>query len=92
MSHFVKSLKPVFEKTVYPILDFLKEKNINPNTISLSGVVVISIGSFFVYKGYNHIGSLILLIGGLFDALDGALARLTNKSSSFGAFLDFHYR
>jgi CDP-diacylglycerol--glycerol-3-phosphate 3-phosphatidyltransferase len=88
MSHFAKSLKPVFEKTVYPILDFLKEKNINPNTISLSGVVVISIGSFFVYKGYNHIGSLILLIGGLFDALDGALARLANKSSSFGAFLD----
>jgi len=28
MSHFAKSLKPVFEKTVYPILDFFKRKKI----------------------------------------------------------------
>jgi CDP-diacylglycerol--glycerol-3-phosphate 3-phosphatidyltransferase len=88
MSFFVKSLKPSFEKAIYPILVFLKEKNINPNTISLSGVVVISIGSFFVYENYNRIGAIFLLLGGLFDALDGALARFTKKSSSFGAFLD----
>ncbi len=88
MSSFVKSLKPTFEKAIYPILVFLKEKNINPNAISLGGVIVISIGSFLIYKGYNHIGAIILFLGGLFDALDGAFARFTNKSSSFGAFLD----
>ncbi|MGC8588118.1 MAG: CDP-alcohol phosphatidyltransferase family protein [Hydrogenobaculum sp.] len=88
MSYFVKSLKPSFEKAIYPILVFLKDKNINPNAISLTGMVVISIGSFFVYENYNRIGAILLLLGGLFDALDGALARFANKSSSFGAFLD----
>ncbi|MGC9143789.1 CDP-alcohol phosphatidyltransferase family protein [Hydrogenobaculum sp.] len=88
MSSFVKSLKPSFEKAIYPILVFLKDKNINPNAISLTGMVVISIGSFFVYENYNRIGAILLLLGGLFDALDGALARFANKSSSFGAFLD----
>ncbi|MGC8649918.1 MAG: CDP-alcohol phosphatidyltransferase family protein [Hydrogenobaculum sp.] len=88
MSSFVKSLKPSFEKAIYPILVFLKGKNINPNAISLTGMVVISIGSFFVYENYNRIGAILLLLGGLFDALDGALARFANKSSSFGAFLD----
>ncbi|HEK25122.1 MAG TPA: CDP-alcohol phosphatidyltransferase family protein [Hydrogenobaculum sp.] len=88
MSSFVKSLKPSFEKAIYPILVFLKDKNINPNVISLTGMVVISIGSFFVYENYNRIGAILLLLGGLFDALDGALARFANKSSSFGAFLD----
>jgi CDP-diacylglycerol--glycerol-3-phosphate 3-phosphatidyltransferase len=29
-----------------------------------------------------------MLIGGLFDALDGAVARESNRMSSFGAFLD----
>ncbi len=88
MSSFIKSLKPAFEKTTMPLLIFLKEKNIHPNILSLSGVAIIFIGSFFVYKNYNHIGAILLLIGGVFDALDGALARLTNRSSSFGAFLD----
>ncbi|GAB6077488.1 CDP-alcohol phosphatidyltransferase family protein [Hydrogenobaculum acidophilum] len=88
MSSFVKSLKPTFEKAVYPIVVFLKDNNVNPNAVSLSGVIVISIGSFLIYKDYNHIGAIVLLLGGLFDALDGALARFTGKSSSFGAFLD----
>src|SRR4028119_1735412 len=30
----------------------------------------------------------VMLLGGLFDALDGAVARETNRMSSFGAFLD----
>ena len=88
MSSFVKSLKPIFEKTTSPILNFLKDRDIHPNVLSLVGVFIISTGSFFVYKGYNHVGALILFLGGLFDALDGALARFSGKSSLFGAFLD----
>jgi Phosphatidylglycerophosphate synthase len=88
MSHFAKSLKPVFEKTMSPLISFFEQKNIDPNTLSLLGLLSVGLGSFFLYKDYNHIATLFIAIGGLFDALDGALARLTNKSSSFGAFLD----
>jgi len=88
MSHFAKSLKPVFEKTMSPLISFFEQKNIDPNTLSLLGLLSVGLGSFFLYKDYNHIATLFIAIGGLLDALDGALARLTNKSSSFGAFLD----
>ena len=88
MSSFVKSLKPVFEKTMSPLISFFEQKNIDPNTLSLLGLLSVGLGSFFLYKDYNHIATLFIAIGGLLDALDGALARLTNKSSSFGAFLD----
>jgi phosphatidylglycerophosphate synthase len=88
MSHFAKSLKPVFEKTMSPLISFFEQKNIDPNTLSLLGLLSVGLGSFFLYKDYNHIATLFIAIGGLLDALDGALARLSGKASSFGAFLD----
>jgi CDP-diacylglycerol--glycerol-3-phosphate 3-phosphatidyltransferase len=38
----------------------------------------------------NHpiIGGILVLLSGLFDILDGSLARLTNQSTRFGALLD----
>jgi CDP-diacylglycerol--glycerol-3-phosphate 3-phosphatidyltransferase len=35
-----------------------------------------------------RIAGLVMLLAGLFDALDGAVARESNRMSSFGAFLD----
>lgn len=88
MSAFSKSLKPIFENISKPILEFLSKYNVEPNTLSILGVIVTAIGSYFVYDDYGVFGGLIILIGGFFDALDGALARMNNKESLFGAFLD----
>jgi len=33
-------------------------------------------------------GGVMIIVAGLFDMLDGALAKLTNRTSDFGAFLD----
>lgn len=88
MSSFSKSLKPIFEGLITPILELLEQKHISPNIVSIAGVVVISVGSYFAYLDHNIIGGLLLGIGGIFDAIDGALARKTNKVSNFGAFLD----
>jgi len=41
-------------------------------------------GSYLIVQ----IAGIILLIAGLFDLLDGAVARLTNKSSKRGAYVD----
>ena len=38
--------------------------------------------------GYARVAGVVMLLGGLFDALDGAVARESNRMSSFGAFLD----
>jgi CDP-diacylglycerol--glycerol-3-phosphate 3-phosphatidyltransferase len=35
-----------------------------------------------------RIAGVVMLLGGLFDALDGAVARESNRMSAFGAFLD----
>jgi CDP-diacylglycerol--glycerol-3-phosphate 3-phosphatidyltransferase len=38
--------------------------------------------------GYLFAGGLLIVVAGLFDWLDGALARLTNRITPFGGFLD----
>lgn len=88
MSNFIKNLKPFFEKSVNPVLELLNKKNISPHYVSIAGVLIVAFGSCLIYLNHHIIGGLLLGIGGFFDALDGALARKTNKASKFGAFLD----
>jgi CDP-diacylglycerol--glycerol-3-phosphate 3-phosphatidyltransferase len=38
--------------------------------------------------GHLSIGGALLLVAGIFDTFDGALARVTDKASAFGAFFD----
>jgi CDP-diacylglycerol--glycerol-3-phosphate 3-phosphatidyltransferase len=38
--------------------------------------------------GYFALGGALIIVAGLFDSLDGTLARLTNRVTAFGAFLD----
>jgi CDP-diacylglycerol---glycerol-3-phosphate 3-phosphatidyltransferase len=38
--------------------------------------------------GNFALGGTLIIVAGIFDALDGTLARLTNRVTAFGAFLD----
>jgi archaetidylinositol phosphate synthase len=73
-------------------------RGFSPNSLSLIGFFV-SIAAGIMYALSSHvslsnyyfntlIGGILLLIAGLFDILDGAVARVTNQISNRGAFLD----
>lgn len=62
--------------------------NFSPNLITLIGVGITALASFFIAKGLWTVGGLVFLAAGLFDMLDGAVARARGKASPFGAFLD----
>jgi phosphatidylglycerophosphate synthase len=67
---------------------FLFRLPLNPNLLSVLGVVI-SLGSAVSFaQGALPLGGLLLWAGGFFDVLDGAVARHNGTSSSFGAFLD----
>lgn len=71
-----------------PIANFLLKLGVSANTITLSGLFVAIASSYLLANGQLTSGGIVLLISGFFDMLDGALARLSNKSTSFGALLD----
>ena len=61
---------------------------VRPDTLTVVGWAL-ALGSATCFGlGYPKIAGAVMLLGGLFDALDGAVARETNQISSFGAFLD----
>lgn len=61
---------------------------LTPNALTLIGFLMMcGIGGVLAYGNFALGGGLII-VAGIFDALDGSLARLTNRVTKFGAFLD----
>lgn len=61
---------------------------LTPNSITLLGFAVCVAGAALTTLGWPLYGGIVFLAGGILDLFDGALARLTDKASPFGALLD----
>jgi CDP-diacylglycerol--glycerol-3-phosphate 3-phosphatidyltransferase len=61
---------------------------LTPNMATLIGLLLNGVAAAILASGQLRIGGLALLFAGLFDMVDGALARVTNKKTTFGAFFD----
>jgi CDP-diacylglycerol--glycerol-3-phosphate 3-phosphatidyltransferase len=85
---FTDFLRARFKGVVEPVASFFNRIGLQPNTVTLLGLVGIIIGSAFLAFGKMTAGGLIILVMAPFDALDGAMARLRGQSSQFGAFVD----
>lgn len=59
-----------------------------PDMATIIGLAINGAVAVVFATGHLRLGGLLLLIVAPFDMLDGALARATGKSSTFGAFLD----
>ncbi len=66
----------------------LNALGLTPNALTLVGFAAMCIVGLVLANGYFAIGGLLIIAAGVFDALDGSLARLTNRVTKFGAFLD----
>lgn len=73
---------------VNPIARAISRSGISPNLLTTLGLAVNAAAASLVLKGHFRAGGLLTLVASLFDAFDGALARLSGQSSPFGAFLD----
>jgi CDP-diacylglycerol--glycerol-3-phosphate 3-phosphatidyltransferase len=71
-----------------PLVRQLSKTGITPNVITIIGLALNILAAYFILSGSFFIGGIVILISGLCDILDGALARLTNRGSTFGAILD----
>ena len=80
---FGEKLGHVFDK---PLEGFARHIPLSPNTLSLIGFLLTVLASSFLVSDLRLGGAVLL--GGMFDVLDGVVARVNNKTSRFGAFLD----
>src|SRR5881396_999844 len=81
-------VKDGFVALIAPVARALIRGNVNPNTITTLGtLLVIGSGVAFGYSAIR-VGGVLLLLSGIFDILDGQVARQGGKITTFGAFYD----
>ena len=71
-----------------PIVHLLEKTHVSPNTITWLGFLITVAAAVFIALGHPFAAGFVVLFAGLFDMLDGALARLTNRVTRFGGVLD----
>jgi len=82
--------KREFLKKLYePFALSLAYLNVPPNLITLLSVVAGVLAALAFYQHKVLTGAFLLLLSGLFDLADGAVARKNNAATKFGAVLDW---
>ena len=71
-----------------PLNTALVKSRLKPNTLTWCALAISLIAAATIATNHLLIGGFLVLLSGLFDILDGALARLTNQTTRFGALLD----
>ena len=71
-----------------PMVRILSKSGITPNALTLINLALNIVAAYVIAVGHFLLGGALVLVSGLFDLLDGALARFTNQSTKFGAILD----
>jgi len=77
-----------FDAWARRLLPFFFGSPLSPNTLTLVGAAIALCGAWALADGCFGWAALFILAGGLFDLLDGALARAKGLATNFGAFLD----
>ncbi|MFW6638903.1 phosphatidylinositol phosphate synthase [Nocardiopsis algeriensis] len=72
-----------------PLGRSLARIGLTPNAVTVIGTVGVVAGALYFYpRGELYAGSVVVTVFVLFDMLDGAVARASDRASAFGAFLD----
>jgi CDP-diacylglycerol--glycerol-3-phosphate 3-phosphatidyltransferase len=71
-----------------PVIRILSKSGITPNALTFINLAVNLIAAYVIARGHFLLGGVLVLVAGLFDLLDGALARFTEQATRFGAILD----
>ena len=85
-------LSRYFKGKFDPLLSYfikrLPDRKILPTILTFIGLFFGLLTGIFFALNHLRVGGVCILFAGLFDIFDGAYARIFNRASSFGAFID----
>jgi CDP-diacylglycerol--glycerol-3-phosphate 3-phosphatidyltransferase len=85
---FEAKLKPHLEIILSAVANKMVAIGITANMVTFFGFVVNLIATFYFATGRLVTGGILILFGGSFDMIDGAVARAQRNSRASGALLD----
>ncbi len=71
-----------------PLVKLIAKTPLTPDGLTWIGLLIAVVAGVVAANGYLFAAGWIVAFSGLFDMLDGALARFKNQSSKFGGVLD----
>ena len=88
MSNLEKARRTLSNSVAPPLARLMAKTPLSPDALTWLGFFITIGAAVLVGTGHFLAAGIVVLVAGLFDLLDGALARLTNRVSRFGAVLD----
>ncbi len=88
MNRLVQIRETTAARVTRPFVRLLARTGVSPNVITWFGFFIAIGAALLIASGFPIAGGAMVLFGGLFDMLDGALARLTKRVTRFGGILD----
>jgi len=76
------------EKIVTALVRPLHRVGVPPDLLTIMGLVTTLGAACLLAFGHQRSGGVVIIPASILDALDGALARLGGKTTTYGAFLD----
>ncbi len=83
-----KHVRPLLSSSIAAIVRWLQRFGVTPNMVSFAGFALTIGAAALMATGNLRIGGGLLWVAAMFDMVDGALARVSQNESKFGAFLD----
>ncbi|MGB2884724.1 MAG: CDP-alcohol phosphatidyltransferase family protein [Dehalococcoidia bacterium] len=68
--------------------ELVAKTRISPNIVTALGLLVALVTAWVLSTGHFFLGGFLVLVSGAFDMLDGAVARISGRSTRFGAIFD----
>ena len=75
-------------KIIKLIVRALALSRINPNVLTFLGLLINIVAATFLAYGHFTTAGFVIIFAGLFDMVDGRVARATNQVTRFGGFFD----
>ena len=86
MNLIPQAIRDAFARALDPLARLLIRLHVHPNVITTLGTLVVIASAVAYALGRFHWGGFLLLFSGLFDMVDGRVAREGNMATTFGAF------
>jgi phosphatidylinositol phosphate synthase len=88
MNVIPRAVQQGFLRLIGPLVQLFVRLHIRPNTITTIGTLVVLMSAAAFALGHARWGGFLLLLSGVFDMLDGQVARDGGARTTFGAFYD----
>jgi CDP-diacylglycerol--glycerol-3-phosphate 3-phosphatidyltransferase len=88
LTAFRTTLQQEARRTAERVVAPLARLGVTPNGLTAFGLLLNGAAAALLAVGATVPGAVMVLFAGSFDMLDGALARVTNRKTAFGAFFD----